>query len=112
MGQKYLRGSDMDRHEENVAKIRGETSNPNLWDIGISDALRAKIPPEHLQTIFKEILDKVPDGVYLLDLRGTKVYASRDSKKQKLELGLRPDFVGLWGEETMAWIDAKIQTKV
>jgi hypothetical protein len=95
------------RREEEVAKARQE--NPNLWDVGVGKDFQRTFPSLDMYHLVEQLLETVKDGVYVIHMALTHhVYVFRESNRKRLEIGLRSDFVALWGEEDMAKIDADI----
>lgn len=109
---KVLRGSDWQRREEEVAKMRQTLNLPHLWDFGVGQHFKALLPseihPEQAQAFIAEVFENVPDGLHIVYLGEIPVYVEKDTKKHKGEIGLRADFVAWRGEEEVAWIDAQI----
>jgi hypothetical protein len=107
-----LKGSDWQRHEENVAKVRSDLDllDLDLWDFGVGQAFKATLAPT--ETAVAQAIQQIPDGLTLVNWNGAHVvYIEKDSKHKKADIGLRVDFVARWGEETVAKIDATILGK-
>lgn len=108
MEPRILKGNDWARHEEKVAKIRHELGDSDIWDIGFTKELTAKFPQHDPAALAEQITEIVPNGFSILNVDGEKVYVFKESERQRLEIGLRADFVELWGEDAIAKFEATI----
>jgi hypothetical protein len=94
MAKRIMSAVQMSHSLELAARVREETGQC-FWNIGICDELKLR-----QVEISEWVLENCGDGFTVIECQGFphRLYVYRDSTEFRLEIGLRQDWVEMWGE--------------